>query len=123
MYSFRCCEKSLRKILYAYTYKAKEDPMASVAHKLIATMSPAQILAARLQTIIRSQSAQGDRYAVIYKKPDEDQQHWDQIIAAIDDTEGVHVNIQSDGAARISWYLPETLRRPECGRRSSKTDH
>ncbi|KGK92334.1 MULTISPECIES: DUF1654 domain-containing protein [Pseudomonas syringae group] len=123
MYSFWYCEKDLRKILYAYTDKAKEDPMASVAHKLVATMSPVQTLAARLQTIIRSQSAQGDRYAVIYKKPDEDQQHWDQIIAAIDDTEGVHVNIQSDGAARISWYLPETLRRPECGRRSSKTDH
>ncbi|OSR43159.1 hypothetical protein BV323_00973 [Pseudomonas syringae pv. actinidiae] len=123
MYSFQCCEKILLKILYAYTCKAKEDPMANVAHKLIATMSPAQILAARLQTIIRSQSAQGDRYAVIYKKPDEDQRHWDQIIAAIDDTEGVHVNIQSDGAARISWYLPETLCRPECGRRSSKTDH
>ncbi len=97
--------------------------MASVAHKLVATMSPVQTLAARLQTIIRSQSAQGDRYAVIYKKPDEDQRHWDQIIAAIDDTEGVHVNIQPDGAARISWYLPEALRRPECGRRSSKTDN
>ncbi len=67
MYSIRCCEKSLREILYTYTYKAKEDPMASVAHKLVATMSPAQILAARLQTIIRSQAAQGDRYAVIYK--------------------------------------------------------
>ncbi len=123
MYSFRPCEKNLRKILYAYTCKAKEDQMASVAHKLIATMSPAQILAARLQNIIRSHSAQGDRYAVIYKQPDEDQRHWDQIIAAIEDTEGVHVNIQSDGAARISWYLPETLRRPECGRRSSKIDH
>ncbi|MEQ4308550.1 DUF1654 domain-containing protein [Pseudomonas syringae] len=97
--------------------------MASVVHKLVATMSSAEVLAARLQTIIRSQCAQGDRYAVIYKKPDEDQRHWDQIIAAIDDTEGVHVNIQPDGAARISWHLPETLRRPERGRRSNKADH
>ncbi len=97
--------------------------MARAACKPAIPTSPAEILAARLQTIIRSQSAQEARSAVIYKKPDEDQRHWDQIIAAINETEDVCINILSDGAARISWYLPETLRRPELRKRSRKIGH
>ncbi|NAT15799.1 hypothetical protein CU666_09240 [Pseudomonas syringae pv. actinidifoliorum] len=123
MYSIYSCGKTLCEILYAYTHKAKEDPMARAACKLAVPMSPAEILAARLQTIIGSQSAQEARSAVIYKNPDEDQRHWDQIIAAINETEGVYVKILSDGAARISWYLPETLHRPDGSKRSTKIGH
>ncbi|WP_122218131.1 DUF1654 domain-containing protein, partial [Pseudomonas savastanoi] len=76
-----------------------------------------------MESPIRSQSAQEARSVVIYKHSDEDQRAWDQIIAAINETEGVYVNIQSDGAARISWYLPETLHRPELNKHMSKIGH
>ncbi|MEE5139132.1 DUF1654 domain-containing protein [Pseudomonas alliivorans] len=73
--------------------------------------SSVEMIAARLQTIIRSRSAQEAQCAVVYRRSDEDPKDWDQIIAAIDDTDGVHVDTHDDGSTHISWDVPDTAER------------
>ncbi|MCO8167847.1 DUF1654 domain-containing protein [Pseudomonas sp. 21LCFQ02] len=69
--------------------------------------SSIELLGARLQKVINSPSAQKNRCAVLYKAPEEMQEDWDQIIDAINDTDGVHVVFQDDGGAKVHWEVPQ----------------
>lgn len=70
-------------------------------------LSSVEMLGARLQKVINSPSAQKNRSAVLYKSPEEMQEDWDQIIEAINDTDGVHVIFQEDGGAKVHWEVPQ----------------
>ncbi|MEE5122124.1 DUF1654 domain-containing protein [Pseudomonas alliivorans] len=85
--------------------------MANAAQKMAEPFSSVEILAARLQTIIRSRSAQEAQCAVVCRKSDEDPKDWDQIIAAIEETDGVHVITHDDGSVHISWDVPDNAQR------------
>ncbi|MEE4092013.1 DUF1654 domain-containing protein [Pseudomonas viridiflava] len=83
--------------------------MANQAHNLVGRLSSFEILVARLQKIIRSRSAQEARCATVYRTSDENPKDWDQIIAAIEETDGVHVISHDDGSAQISWDVPDEI--------------
>lgn len=85
--------------------------MANALQSTAKPVSSVEILAARLQTIIRSHSAQEAQCALVYRAPDEDPRDWDQIIAAIEVTDGVHVITHEDGSAHISWDVPDKIKR------------
>ncbi|MEE3913507.1 DUF1654 domain-containing protein [Pseudomonas viridiflava] len=85
--------------------------MAYAKQMMAERFSSVEMIAARLQTIIRSRSAQEAQCAVVYRRSDEDPKDWDQIIAAIDETDGVHVATHDDGSAHISWDVPDTAQR------------
>ncbi|MFJ3486613.1 DUF1654 domain-containing protein [Pseudomonas sp. NPDC090202] len=65
-----------------------------------------ELLGARLQKIINGPTAQKNRTAIIYKAPDEIQEDWDQIMEAINDTDGVYVTLLDDGGAKLHWDVP-----------------
>ncbi|GAB7528892.1 hypothetical protein PS3A_13010 [Pseudomonas sp. 3A(2025)] len=69
--------------------------------------SSVEMLGARLQKTINSPGAQKNRSAVLYKAPEEMQEDWDQIIEAINDTDGVHVIFHDDGGAEVHWEVPQ----------------
>nr|WP_241153615.1 DUF1654 domain-containing protein [Pseudomonas viridiflava] len=48
------------------------------------------------------QISSGAQCAVVYRRSDEDPKDWDRIIAAIEETNGVHVTTQDDGSTHIS---------------------
>lgn len=85
--------------------------MANAVHTIAKPSSSVEIIASRLRTIICSRSAQEAQCALIYRTPDEDPSDWDQIIAAIEETDGVHVITHDDGSAHISWDVPDKIQR------------
>lgn len=89
--------------------------MAYAEQNMAEPFSSVEMIAARLQTIIRSRSAQEAQCAVVYRRSDEDPKDWDRIIAAIEETNGVHVTTQDDGSAHISWDLPDNAQRAGAG--------
>lgn len=85
--------------------------MANALQSTAKSVSSVEILGARLQKIIRSQSAQEAQCALVHRAPDEDPRDWDQIIAAIEETDGVHVTTHEDGSVHISWDVPDKIKR------------
>ena len=62
-----------------------------------------ELLGARIQKAINAPGAQLARQVMVAKAEHEDQGEWDEIVAAISETEGVTVENQEDGSVHIAW--------------------
>lgn len=78
----------------------------SVAKSQVSVATSFDLLAARIQKVINSPSAQKNRIAVIYKSPEESQEDWDALLGAIEETDGVRLVAEDDAGVRVTWEKP-----------------
>lgn len=78
----------------------------SAAKSQTPVVTPFDLLAARIQKIINSPTAQKNRVAVIYKAPEESQADWGALVEAMEGTDGVSLAFQDDGGVHVSWEKP-----------------
>lgn len=78
----------------------------SVAKSQVPVATSFDLLAARIQKVINSPSAQKNRIAVIYKSPEESQEDWDALLGAIAETDGVSLVVEDDAGVRVTWEKP-----------------
>ncbi|MNF50728.1 hypothetical protein D3C85_393620 [compost metagenome] len=66
-----------------------------------------ELLAARIQKIINSTSAQKAKAALLQRLPDESPDDWAQILGEIAETDNVTLAHRDDGAVQLFWVVPQ----------------
>jgi len=71
------------------------------------TLSSYQMMGARIQRIINSQSAQKAKSALLYRSPDELESDWERILGEISENDNVTFAHRDDGAVQLFWASPK----------------
>lgn len=66
-----------------------------------------ELMAARIQKIINSQTAQKAKAALLERLPDESPDDWAQILSEIAETDNVTLAHRDDGAVQVFWVVPQ----------------
>ena len=80
--------------------------MARAKSAAVKLPSSYELLAARVQKIINSTSAQKAKAALIFKAADESEDDWAQLLGEIAETDNVTLAHRDDGGLQIFWVVP-----------------
>ncbi|MDO8698643.1 MAG: DUF1654 domain-containing protein [Pseudomonas sp.] len=81
--------------------------MATAKSAAVKLPSSYELLAARIQKIINSTSAQKAKAALIFKAPDEAEDDWAQLLGEIAETDNVTLAHRDDGGVQIFWVVTQ----------------
>jgi hypothetical protein len=70
-------------------------------------LGPYERLGLRIQKIINSTTAQKSRSALIFRLPDETEDHWSQLLEEISENDNVTLAYRDDGGIQVFWTLPK----------------
>jgi hypothetical protein len=80
--------------------------MATAKSAAVKLPSSYELLAARIQKIINSTSAQKAKAALIFKAADESEDDWAQLLSEIAENDNVILAHRDDGAVQLFWQPP-----------------
>ena len=79
--------------------------MATAKSAAVKLPSSYELLAARIQKVINSTSAQKAKAALIFKAADEAEDDWAQLLGEIAETDNVTLAHRDDGGVQIFWVV------------------